>query len=182
MKLARYAPALLFALFCLGACDDSSTPSASNFTNAINKQLSASPPLCWGLTNNNVDMSRPYKVNLGFPPGGVNTAILAAAQSAGILSFDKKGFADGMVLSLVFKKPEAWDKKLGLCWGRKVVDKISNWTVPTNTMAQVNLHWKIEPMGWATTAVLNANGIKTEGDSEAVLQLMNTGWETQMIM
>jgi hypothetical protein len=175
MKSARYAPALLIALVGLAACDDSSTPSAPNFTKAINQQLSASP-LCWGLQNNNIDTSKPIRVGLGLfidrtPP------ILAVAQRAGILSFDVGWDGPAKVMTIVIKKPEAWDKKSGLCYGRKIVDKISNWTLPNNTVAQVNFHWKIEPMGWATPAVIKAIGDETEGDGVAILQLMNTGWE-----
>jgi hypothetical protein len=172
--MKRSLAILLFALGFLTGCDDSSTPSASNFTKAINQQLSALP-LCWGLTNNNIDTSKSLQVNLGFDEA---PRILAAAKSAGILSFDVEPSQMGWkIVFVVFKKPEAWDKKSGLCYGRKVVDKIGNWTQPANNMTEVNFHWRIEPAGWTTTAALNAIGIQTEGDSGAVLQLMNTGWQ-----
>jgi len=187
MKSIGYASAFLFALVCLAACDDSAAPSESNFAKAINQQLKLAEKLpvaqlCWALADNNVDMHKPFSVNLG---GGillpVVPPILAAAQSAGVLSVGIAQQWDGPVLqnvmTIAIKKPEAWDKKSGLCYGSKVVDKIANWTQPVNGMTQVNYHWKIELTDWATTAALNANSIQTEGDGIAILRLTNTGWQ-----
>jgi hypothetical protein len=110
--------------------------------------------------------------------------VLALAQSAGVVSVETQQATDfigmGSVVDVItFKKPEVWDKKLGLCYGHRVVDKIVNWSAPVENVTEVKYHWKLEPANWLTTANMAAAQEIRGGDDSETLRLMNNGWEVQ---
>ncbi len=166
----------------LAGCGDI---SERDIKKAINEEINKSK-ICYSLQNNDVEF--PVKVDTGLDLGIYDSGkeILKGLEKQRLMDLTKQTY--GWEVSTVLtptaegRKVDFWNKKDGACVGHMAVDKIQNWSVPSDNNGKriitVNFTWKLGgvPHWVDKEAFSNVMGMSSPEEAQIKLVKTNKGW------
>lgn len=108
--------------------------------------------------------------------------ILDGLIEQGLMGFVKGWDNNTLGITDEGKQAKIWNTKEGVCVGRRVVDKIKEWTEPgkgNQQVVRVSYSWKlIDVPGWLDKeAFSSVKGMNEPADGAMTLVKTNNGWK-----
>ena len=179
------AAAACIASFALTGCH--AGPSKGDIKDALNTGLAKDSSVCWSVTDRNAvfplrvsaDMQHIHPILLGMRKEGYVALSRVTAT----------GFFGGDILQVQVTPAGAgknvWTPGQGFCVGRKVVDEVRQWTVPSSaegmSVTYVDFTWKVDDLpGWANRDdFAGVGGMREPVAAKVALVKTNSGWQVQ---
>lgn len=162
---------LALTVLALSGCGEK-----SDIENAINKNIE-NKEYCYSLQDN--DISFPITIgrdnfSQDFSP------ILKGLANQGLVTLHNQGYRD-YVISLTEKgaKTDFWDKKRGVCMGKRVVDDIKEWTEgEQNTLMVTYTEKLVDVPRWVDKkSFSDIEGMDSPAEKRTVLKKTSNGWK-----
>ncbi len=160
-----------------------------DYEKVINAKISQSK-LCYSLQDNDIVFNKgfPIKVNRGYRSTAYSASdeILKGLAEQGLLTVSQQanGFSSVDVLEVTNEGQEVefWDRKDGVCIGRRVVDEVKEWTEPGNSnqkIVRVSYTWKLADVpSWVDKkAFSSVKGMNEPEESMINLVKTSNGWK-----
>ncbi|EPY4307563.1 TPA: DNA-directed RNA polymerase subunit beta [Klebsiella pneumoniae] len=160
-----------------------------DYEKVINAKISQSK-LCYSLQDNDIVFNKgfPIKVNRGYRSTAYSASdeILKGLAEQGLLTVSQQanGFSSVDVLEVTDEGQEVefWDRKDGVCIGRRVVDEVKEWTEPGNSnqkIVRVSYTWKLADVpSWVDKkAFSSVKGMNEPEESMINLVKTSNGWK-----